>query len=181
MECEKLGIPLYNLNSKLIGGRLDLSIDGADEIDAQKRFLKGGGGALLLEKIVAYASAAYVVVVDESKIVENLALKFPLPIEVIPDARAAVTLALESLKAEVVLREGSGKAGPVITDNGNVLLDIRFSERVDPVALELELNRIPGVVENGFFTGPSALTNPLAWTSGLELFIGCSGGKVVRR
>jgi ribose 5-phosphate isomerase A len=152
IECEKWGIPLYNLNSREIGGRLDLTIDGADEVDPRGFCVKGGGGALLLEKITAYASASFAVVVDESKLAENLALKFPLPVEVVPEARKTAAAALESLGAAVTLREAVRKAGPVITEHGNLLLDLRFSAPVDPAALEAELNRIPGVVENGFFT-----------------------------
>jgi ribose 5-phosphate isomerase A len=152
IECEKWGIPLFTLNSREIGGRLDLTIDGADEVDPRGYCVKGGGGALLLEKIAAYASAVFAVVVDESKIVESLALKFPLPLEIIPEARIPVIRVLESLGAETVLREAVRKAGPVITEHGNMLVDIRFKEPVDPAALETELNRIPGVVENGFFT-----------------------------
>ena len=154
IECEKWGIPLFSLNSKEIGGKLDLTIDGADEVDPKNRLTKGGGGALLLEKIVAYASAAYAIVVDESKLVETLGIKFPVPVEVIPDARLPVTLALQKLGAEVLLREAVRKAGPVITDRGNLLLDILFKNPTDPSLLEAEINRIPGVVENGFFTGP---------------------------
>jgi ribose 5-phosphate isomerase A len=96
IECEKLGIPLFTLNSKEIGGRLDLTIDGADEVDSENRLTKGGGGALLLEKIVAYASDSYAIVVDETKLVENLGLKFPVPVEVVPEARVTVTIALEN-------------------------------------------------------------------------------------
>ena len=175
IECEKWGIPLVTLNARAIAGKLDLCIDGADEVDPQNRLIKGGGGALLIEKIVAYASASYAIVVDESKMVENLGLKFPLPVEVVPEARVPVTLALEKTGAEVVLREAIRKAGPVITDRGNLLLDILFREAVDPAALEAELNRIPGVVENGFFTGPAdRVLRP-------EIFIGYSDGRVVRR
>jgi ribose 5-phosphate isomerase A len=152
IECEKWGIPLFTLNSAEIGGSLDLSIDGADEVDPQGRLIKGGGGALLVEKIVAYASAAYAIVVDESKLVPNLALRFPVPLEVIPEARVPAVRTLEALGAEVVLREAVRKAGPVITEHGNLLLDLRFPRPVDPSALETEFNRIPGVVENGFFT-----------------------------
>ena len=154
IECEKLGIPLYPLNSPELSGTLDLTIDGADEVDPLGRLLKGGGGALLIEKIAAYASASYAIVVDESKLVENLGVQFPVPVEVIPEARLTAALALEKLGAEVTLREAVRKAGPVITDHGNLLLDIRFAAPQDPVFLEAELNRIPGVVENGFFTGP---------------------------
>ena len=154
IECEKWGIPLFSLNSKEIGGKLDLTIDGADEVDPGNRLIKGGGGALLLEKIVAYASSFYAIVVDESKLTEQLGIKFPVPVEVVPEARIPVTLALQKLGAEVMLREALRKAGPVITDHGNLLLDIRFKNPPDPSLLEAELNRIPGVVENGFFTGP---------------------------
>ncbi|GHV92969.1 ribose-5-phosphate isomerase A [Spirochaetia bacterium] len=152
LECEKWGIPLYSLNAPELGGVLDLCIDGADEIDTENRLVKGGGGALLMEKLAAYASAAYAMVVDESKLVEQLGLKFPVPVEVIPEARLTVSLELEKLGAEVFLREAVRKAGPVITEHGNILLDIRFKERIDPAGLEAELNHIPGVVENGFFT-----------------------------
>ncbi|MCL2232296.1 MAG: ribose-5-phosphate isomerase RpiA [Treponema sp.] len=154
IECEKWGIPLFTLNSREIGGALDLTIDGADEADPKNRLIKGGGGALLLEKIVAYASASYAIVLDETKLVEHLGIKFPVPVEVVPDARIPVTQALQKLGVEVVLREAVRKAGPVITDRGNLLLDIRFKSPQDPSALEAELNRIPGIVENGFFTGP---------------------------
>jgi len=175
IECEKWGIPLFTLNSKEIGGMLDLTIDGADEVDPMNRLIKGGGGALLLEKIAAYASASYAVVVDESKLVENLGIKFPVPIEVVPEARIPAGLFLQKLGAEVTLREAVRKAGPVVTDHGNLLLDIRFAEPVDPAALEAEINRIPGVVENGFFTGPAdRALRPV-------VFIGRSNGKVESR
>lgn len=175
MECEKWGIPLFTLNSKEIGGKLDLTIDGADEVDGEHRLIKGGGGALLVEKIVAYASASYAIVVDESKIVKNLGLKFPVPIEVVPEARIPVKAALEKFGAEVTLREALRKAGPVITDHGNLILDILFKNPVDPRSLEAELNRIPGIVENGFFTGPAdRVLRPV-------VFIGHSDGRVERR
>ncbi|AEF81711.1 ribose-5-phosphate isomerase RpiA [Leadbettera azotonutricia] len=172
IECEKWGIPLYTLNSKDIGGELDLTIDGADEVDPQNYCVKGGGGALLVEKIVAYASRAYCIVVDEGKLVNNLGLKFPVPIEVIAEARIPVTRSLEKLGAEATLREALRKAGPVITEHGHLLLDILFKDPVDPKKLEAELNRIPGVVENGFFTGPSGRElRP-------QVFVGRSDGKL---
>ena len=175
IECEKWGIPLYTLNSGEIGGRLDLTIDGADEVDGQNRLVKGGGGALLLEKLSVYSSASCAIVVDESKLAESLGLKFPVPVEVVPEARVPVTLALRKLGGNVMLREALRKAGPVITDHGNLLLDVRFGKAVDPVALEAELNRIPGVVENGFFTGPFDRTlRPV-------VFVGYENGKVERR
>ncbi|GHV18175.1 ribose-5-phosphate isomerase A [Spirochaetia bacterium] len=152
IECEKWGIPLFTLNSREIGGELDLTIDGADEVDRENRCIKGGGGALLLEKIIAYASASYAIVVDESKLVDHLGLKFPLPVEVVGEARVPVTRALEALGAETALREAVRKAGPVITEHGNLIVDIRFKNPVDPAALEAEINHIAGVTENGFFT-----------------------------
>jgi len=152
IECERLGIPFYPLNSRKLDGSLDLTIDGADEVDPQGRLIKGGGGALLIEKLAAYASAAYAITVDESKIVGSLGAGFPVPVEVIPEARVSAGRALEQLGASVMLREAVRKAGPIITEHGNLLLDIRFAAPVDPVAMEGEINRIPGVVENGFFT-----------------------------
>jgi len=175
IECEKWGIPLFTLNSIEINGRLDLTIDGADEVDPKSRLIKGGGGALLVEKIVAYASDSYAIAVDESKIVENLGLVFPVPVEVIPEARIPVKNALEKLGAEVILREALRMAGPVITDHGNLILDLRFSYPLDPCLMEAELNSIPGVVENGFFTGPAdRILRPL-------IFIGFSDGRVEQR
>jgi len=153
IECEKLRIPFYTLNSYQLSGGLDLTIDGADEVDPKNFVIKGGGGALLIEKLTAYASSSFVVIVDESKLTEYLGIGFPVPIEVIPEARVQVTRALEKLNAaEVILREALRKAGPVITEHGNLILDIRFNAAVDPEEMETELNKIPGVVENGFFT-----------------------------
>jgi ribose 5-phosphate isomerase A len=155
MECERLGIPIYPLNSRELDGSLDLTIDGADVVDLQNRLIKGGGGALLIEKVAAYVSSSYAITVDSSKTIGNeccLGTGFPVPVEVIPQARVSVSKALEALGAEVILREALRKAGPVITEHGNVILDIRFAGCPDPEAMEKEINCIPGVVENGFFT-----------------------------
>jgi len=175
IECEKLGIPLYTLNSIIIDGRLDLTIDGADEVDSKNRLVKGGGGALLPEKIVAYSSTSYAIIVDKSKIVESLGLTFAVPVEVVPFARIPVTMALQKLGAEVVLREAQRKAGPVITDQGNLLLDIRFKEVVDPAIMEAKINNIPGVVENGFFAGPAD------HSLRMQILIGNADGTIERR
>ncbi len=158
IACEDLGIPVYSMNAREIGGRLDLAIDGADEISPAKCLIKGGGAALLLEKIVAYNSDAFVIVADESKTVADLGTRFALPVEVIPEARVSVGLALAALGATATLRQGVKKAGPVITDNGNLILDCLWQPAGDgkspanPEGLEDAINRIVGVVENGFFT-----------------------------
>jgi ribose 5-phosphate isomerase A len=150
--CEKYDIATYTLNSKKIDGKLDLAIDGADEISPKKQLIKGGGAAHLKEKIVAYNATQLVIVADQSKIVDSLGTKFALPVEIISDARLPVTRALEKLGATCVLREGVRKCGPVITDNGNQIIDCTWKSPVDAAKLEDGINNITGVVENGFFT-----------------------------
>ena len=157
IECEKLGIPVFSMNSKEIAGQLDLAIDGADAISPKKQLIKGGGAALLLEKIIAYNSGVFVVVADSSKAVPHLGTAFPLPVEVVAEARVSVAKRLIAMGAKPVLREGVRKAGPVITDNGNLILDCLWDAAggespVDPAEMETAINLIPGVVENGFFT-----------------------------
>ncbi len=155
IACEELGIPVFSLNAREIGGALDLSIDGADEIDPDNCLIKGGGAALLLEKIVAYNSEQFIVVADESKSVHSLGTVFPLPVEVIPEARLSVTAHLSRLGATAAIRHAVRKAGPVITDNGNIILDCLWDAKSGCNAREMEaaINSIAGVVENGFFTG----------------------------
>ncbi|ULQ61149.1 ribose-5-phosphate isomerase RpiA [Brucepastera parasyntrophica] len=152
LACEDYGIPVYSLNSKEISGELDLTIDGADEISPEKFLVKGGGAALLLEKIAAYNSGSYVIIADESKIVHSLGTSFPLPVEIVPEARTSVIRALMATGASVVLREAVKKAGPVVTDNGNFIIDCKWKEPVNPAEFENFINSIVGVVENGFFT-----------------------------
>jgi len=155
IECERLNIPFYSLNSRELSSGLDLTIDGADEVDPQNRLIKGGGGAMLIEKIAAYSSASYVIIVDESKLTERLGYSFPVPVEVIPAARMQAARVLEKKGITVILRGAIRKAGPVITEHGNIILDIRMNPEItpiDPSLMETELNLIPGVVENGFFT-----------------------------
>lgn len=152
LACEDFGIPVYSLNDKAIDGKLDLAIDGADEIAPDKAVIKGGGAALLREKIVEYNAKTFVVIGDASKAVKSLGTKFPLPVEIIADARVPVQKTIEKLGGKCVLRQGVKKAGPVITDNGNQILDVLWEKPVDPKAMEKKLNEIVGVVENGFFT-----------------------------
>jgi len=152
IECEKLRIPFYTLNSRELASGLDLTIDGADEVDPQNFVIKGGGGALLIEKLAAYASSLFAVIVDETKLVERLGGGFPVPVEVVPEARVQAARVIDKFGGNVNLREALRKAGPVITEHGNLILDVRFDAPIDPSIMETELNQIPGVVENGFFT-----------------------------
>jgi len=145
-RLQAIGIPLLNLNDT---GTLSLYVDGADESDAHLRLIKGGGGALTREKIVAAASRTFVCIADESKLVPVLG-KFPLPVEVIPMARSYVARELVRRGGQPVLRETpSGQI--VTTDNGNVILDVRNLHITDPVGLETDLNQLAGVVSVGLF------------------------------
>ena len=150
--CQDFGIPVYSMNDRAIGGHLNLAIDGADEIDPHNNLIKGGGAALLREKIIAYNSDRFVIVADSSKNVLHMGTRFALPIEIIEEARVPVQSALEKLGATCTLRQAVRKCGPVITDNGNQILDCLWSDPVDPVDMENRIDAITGVVEVGFFT-----------------------------
>ena len=152
LECERAGIPIRTMNDRQIDGALNLTIDGADEVEPSKAVTKGGGGALLIEKVCAYNSEHVVIVVGEDKLTDRLGWSFPIPLEVIPAARIPVTRFLERHGFEVLLREAQRKMGAVITDNGNILLDVRTSERRRAEDLEAFLSAIPGVAENGVFS-----------------------------
>lgn len=143
--ARELGIPLVNFSEV---EHIDIAIDGADEVDANLDLIKGGGGALLREKIIARAAKAFVVVADSSKVVEKLG-GFPLPIEVVPFGYEMTMRHIKSLGIEPVLRESNNQ--PYKTDNGNYIFDCRFSIDFHASELERELNMIPGVVENGLF------------------------------
>ena len=142
------GIPLHELNNV---GPLPVYIDGADEVTAHGAMIKGGGGALTREKIVAAASRKFVCIVDASKLVDVLG-KFPVPIEVIPMARSYVAREIVRLGGQPELRQG------FTTDNGNVVLDVRGLSILDPVKLESELNQVAGVVTVGLFARRGADT-----------------------
>jgi ribose 5-phosphate isomerase A len=154
LECQRFGLAVSRLNDPAIGAELDLSIDGADEIDPDWNLIKGGGGALLSEKIVAHASRRYCIVAVAAKQVLRLGQSFPVPVEVVPEALALVRRELAQLGASAELRTAVRKAGPVVTDHGNLILDARFSSPFTPAEMERRLNGIPGVVENGIFTHP---------------------------
>jgi ribose 5-phosphate isomerase A len=149
-RATRLGIPLATLAER---PRLDLTIDGADEVDPSLRLIKGLGGALLREKVVASVSDRLVIVADESKVVERLGTRAPLPLEVDPFAMAVLGPFLRSLGAEPSLRLAAGGA-PLVTDGGHLILDCRFPDGIaDPEALESALLARPGVLETGLFLG----------------------------
>ncbi|WP_295583520.1 ribose-5-phosphate isomerase RpiA [uncultured Lamprocystis sp.] len=135
------GIPVYDLNGV---GDLALYVDGADETNRQLQLIKGGGGALTREKIVAAASARFVCIADETKLVDVLG-RFPLPVEVIPMARSLVARQLVQLGGTPVWREG------FVTDNGNLILDVHHLSILEPAKLEQQINNLPGVVTVGIF------------------------------
>jgi len=142
------GIPLTTLDEH---PEIDITIDGADEIDSKLNLIKGGGGALLREKVVASASRKMVVVADSGKIVPVLG-KFPLPVEIISFARAVIEKKIVALGGSPKLRCKSD-GSPYLTDNGNQILDCSFGKIADPAELARELSGIPGIVEHGLFIG----------------------------
>lgn len=148
--AKQYGIPLTTLDEI---DKIDVAIDGADEVDPQKNLIKGGGAAHTREKIVDSLAEQFIVVVDSSKIVDRLGSTFPLPVEVLPMAITPVMKAIEKLGGKPELRMGVKKDGPVITDQGNMVLDVTFEAIDNAVELEKTLNNIPGVLENGLFIG----------------------------
>jgi ribose 5-phosphate isomerase A len=148
------GIPVRSLDD--VDG-LDIAIDGADEVDPARNLIKGGGGAHTREKVIASAAKLFVVVVDESKLVRRLGQRTAVPVEVIPMALAPAVRRLRALGGIPELRTGLRKDGPVITDEGNLLLDVRFDGIADPATLEGAINAIPGVLDNGLFVGLAGL------------------------
>jgi len=161
--AEQLAIPLTTLEEH---PRIDIDIDGADEIDPQLNLIKGGGGALLREKIIASASRRFIVVAESKKQVARLG-KFPLPVEVIPFAETLIKSRIETLGAQMSLRKYA-YGNPYVTDEGHHILDCNFGEIADPPALAQKLRAIPGVVEHGLFIGMA------------EMALVGIGGKVVQ-
>lgn len=143
-------IPLTTLEEV---SSIQIAIDGADEVDPRLNMIKGGGAAHTREKIIDALADEFIVVIDAGKLVERLGSKYPVPVEVIPLAYAPVMRALEALGGKPEIRMGVKKAGPVITDQGNMVVDVWFDEIPDPAALERDINNLPGVLENGLFVG----------------------------
>jgi ribose 5-phosphate isomerase A len=171
-QAAALNIPLTTLDQTPV---LDLTVDGADEIDEELRLIKGGGGALLREKIVAVASDRVVIIADNSKRVEVLG-RFPLPLEVVPFGLAATQRLIAQLAADsgcegdIKLRLGTdGK--PFVTDNGNHILDCAFGAIDDPEALDDALKLVPGLVESGLFLGVADV-GIIAGPKGIEVLSG---------
>ena len=151
-QAKNLGIPLVTLDECQ---QIDVTVDGADEVDPELRLIKGGGGALLREKIVASATRQMVIIVDETKRVPVLG-RFPLPVEVIKFAQALVAKKIEALGAKVSLRR-QPDGNPYLTDENNHILDCRFGQIADADGLSQELSDMPGVVEHGLFIGMASV------------------------
>ena len=145
----ELDIPLIDLASV---SQIDLAIDGADEVDPGFQLIKGGGACHVREKLVASKANQLLIVVDETKLVQNLNQKFPLPVEVLPNAWKQVKEVIAKMEGISTLRMATKKAGPVVTDQGNLILDVLFKDAIkDPKNIEMHINNIPGVLENGLF------------------------------
>lgn len=146
MRAEEYNIPLTTLSLHPV---LDIAIDGADQVTPEKNMIKGRGAAHLREKVVASSAKKFVVVIDTAKEVDELTAS--VPVEILPFAYGSVVSKLEAMGAKPVMRCGTKKDGPVISDNGNYVFDCAFEEITDASALESAINEIPGVLENGIF------------------------------
>tara|TARA_B100000941_G_scaffold286639_1_gene260548 strand:+ start:84 stop:779 length:696 start_codon:yes stop_codon:yes gene_type:complete len=145
----ELKIPLIDLASV---PQIDLAIDGADEVDPGFQLIKGGGACHVREKLVASKAKQLLIVVDETKLVQNLNKVFPLPVEVLPSAWKQVKDKISEMNGVSSLRMATRKAGPIVTDQGNLILDVLFNDGIkDPKSIEMSINNIPGVLENGLF------------------------------
>jgi ribose 5-phosphate isomerase A len=142
-------IPLTTLEENPV---VDVTIDGADEVDSNLNLIKGGGGALTREKIIAFNSKKVIIIIDDSKVVKALGINFPLPVEVLKFSWTSTKKTLERFDCNVELRQIMDNE-PFITDNSNYILDCEFERIAEPEQLEIDINNIPGVVENGLFIG----------------------------
>ncbi len=145
-KAKEAGIDMVKLDE---ADKIDLTIDGADEVDPRKDLIKGGGGALLREKIIGFNSKKYIVIVDPSKMVDKLGTTFDLPVEILPHWHEGITGCVKKLGCDPKLRKKDGEI--YRTDNGNYILDCVFGEIDDAFELSQRLNSIPGVIENGLF------------------------------
>jgi len=151
LTCISLGIPVVSLQEN----RPDWYFDGADEVDPNNHLIKGRGGAMFKEKLIMSASLRNYIIVDKSKLVEKLGAKFPVPVEVFPSALMSVEAGLKKLGAtEILLRPAKGKDGPIISENGNLILDVRF-DHIDK-DMETKIKCITGVIESGLFQNLTA-------------------------
>lgn len=148
--CEELGFDLKDISSV---DKLDIAVDGADEVDDDFNGIKGGGAAQTLEKVVAGLAEKYVFIIDDGKKVDRLGKGFPVPVEVIPQAWRSVKNSIEKMGYKSEVRIAKRKDGPVITDNGNFVLDIMIDKEADIVELNSKITMLPGVLETGFFIG----------------------------
>lgn len=133
--------------------RIDVTIDGADEVDPRGNLIKGGGAAHATEKVVAAASKRLIILVDESKLVQQLGRRFAVPADVFPEGLALAMRYFRNAGGHPEIRQSKGKIGPAISDLGNIVVDVRFEGISDPIKLDRELNAIPGVVAHGLFVG----------------------------
>lgn len=148
LACAAVGLQVGSLLQK----RPDWAFDGADEVDPDHNLIKGRGGAMFMEKVMMHASPKNFILVDPSKLVAKLGEKFPIPVEVLPVAMRVVEHELHGLGAtEILMRMAAGKDGPVVTENGNFILDVRFADIQG--SLERDVKAIPGVIESGLFWG----------------------------
>jgi len=167
LMCRRLGIPLVDLGSVR---KLDIVIDGADEIDPKRNLIKGRGAAHLLEKVTAGLTENYIIIADSSKKVQQLGESFPVPLEVLPAAYGLVSVRIEKLGGMMSARQGApGKDGPVISDSGNLICDAKFPIIPDAELLSSELDSIPGLLGHGLFVN-MATQVILATPSGIEMF-----------
>ena len=145
----ELDIPLLDLASV---SQIDLAIDGADEVDPGFQLIKGGGACHVREKLVASKADQFLIVIDETKLVQKLNKSFPLPVEVLPNSWKLVQDVISEMNGSSHLRMATKKAGPIVTDQGNLILDVLFNDGINnPKDIEMSINNIPGVLENGLF------------------------------
>ncbi|MDR2967097.1 MAG: ribose-5-phosphate isomerase RpiA [Methanobacteriaceae archaeon] len=147
MIAKEWKIPVTTLEEH----NIDIAVDGADEIDPDFNLIKGGGGAHTLEKIVDYSAEELIIIADDSKMIDKLG-NFPVPLEIIPQSNKLVFESLKDMGADSKIRMAIAKDGPVISENGNFIIDAKFHEIDNPIQLEKDLNSIPGIVENGIFS-----------------------------